>query len=171
MSASKLLNYYYSVLTVVSFSCLFLLHSVGCTAKTAEWLLLSLDKSSFSIGYAETLLKLRLLFFFMETAGEYPPRTYFYKIRFTFMETARNEHSRIYAVQFRLWAHHRTIFFCFGLWYSFICHLIALTKFLMSTIFRQMELGDKLVGFLLTLTSLSIFTYYTFWVIILVSDF
>ncbi|WVZ71491.1 hypothetical protein U9M48_020076 [Paspalum notatum var. saurae] len=30
-----------------------------------------------------------------------------------------------------------------------------------------MELGDKAVGFLLTLTSLSIFTYYTFWVIIL----
>ncbi|CAN6204145.1 unnamed protein product, partial [Urochloa humidicola] len=32
---------------------------------------------------------------------------------------------------------------------------------------REMELGDKAVGFLLTLTSLSIFTYYTFWVIIL----
>ncbi|WVZ71492.1 hypothetical protein U9M48_020076, partial [Paspalum notatum var. saurae] len=32
---------------------------------------------------------------------------------------------------------------------------------------RKMELGDKAVGFLLTLTSLSIFTYYTFWVIIL----
>uniref|UniRef100_J3KU51 Dolichol phosphate-mannose biosynthesis regulatory protein n=1 Tax=Oryza brachyantha TaxID=4533 RepID=J3KU51_ORYBR len=30
-----------------------------------------------------------------------------------------------------------------------------------------MELGDKAVGFLLTMTSLSIFTYYTFWVIIL----
>ncbi|RLM69534.1 dolichol phosphate-mannose biosynthesis regulatory protein [Panicum miliaceum] len=30
-----------------------------------------------------------------------------------------------------------------------------------------MELGDKAVGLLLTLTSLSIFTYYTFWVIIL----
>lgn len=30
-----------------------------------------------------------------------------------------------------------------------------------------MELGDKAVGFILTLTSLSIFTYYTFWVIIL----
>ncbi|EES19160.1 hypothetical protein BDA96_09G072800 [Sorghum bicolor] len=30
-----------------------------------------------------------------------------------------------------------------------------------------MELGDKLVGFLLTLTSLSIITYYTLWVIIL----
>ncbi|GJN06668.1 hypothetical protein PR202_ga24422 [Eleusine coracana subsp. coracana] len=30
-----------------------------------------------------------------------------------------------------------------------------------------MQLGDKAVGFLLTLTSLSIFTYYTFWVIIL----
>ncbi|KAJ3693648.1 hypothetical protein LUZ60_009128 [Juncus effusus] len=30
-----------------------------------------------------------------------------------------------------------------------------------------MELGDKAVGFLLTIISLSIFTYYTFWVIIL----
>ncbi|XP_038904650.1 dolichol-phosphate mannose synthase subunit 2 [Benincasa hispida] len=30
-----------------------------------------------------------------------------------------------------------------------------------------MELADKTVGFLLSLTSLSIFTYYTFWVIIL----
>lgn len=34
-----------------------------------------------------------------------------------------------------------------------------------------MELGDKAIGFLLTVTSLSIFTYYTFWVIILVSNF
>lgn len=33
-----------------------------------------------------------------------------------------------------------------------------------------MELADKTVGFLLSLTSLSIFTYYTFWVIILVSS-
>jgi hypothetical protein len=43
----------------------------------------------------------------------------------------------------------------------------------MATVFffRQMELGDKAVGFLLTLTSLTLFTYYTFWVIILVSDF
>jgi hypothetical protein len=32
-----------------------------------------------------------------------------------------------------------------------------------------MEFGDKMVCFLLTLTSLSIITYYTFWVIILVS--
>ncbi|KAG6596723.1 Binding partner of ACD11 1, partial [Cucurbita argyrosperma subsp. sororia] len=31
----------------------------------------------------------------------------------------------------------------------------------------KMELADKTVGFLLSLTSLSIFTYYTFWVIIL----
>ncbi|CAK9321481.1 unnamed protein product [Citrullus colocynthis] len=31
----------------------------------------------------------------------------------------------------------------------------------------EMELADKTVGFLLSLTSLSIFTYYTFWVIIL----
>lgn len=38
------------------------------------------------------------------------------------------------------------------------------------TISAQMELGDKAVGFILTLTSLSIFTYYTFWVIILVSN-
>ncbi|XP_022145372.1 dolichol-phosphate mannose synthase subunit 2 [Momordica charantia] len=30
-----------------------------------------------------------------------------------------------------------------------------------------MELADKTVGFLLSLTSLSIFTYYTLWVIIL----
>ncbi|CAL0312891.1 unnamed protein product [Lupinus luteus] len=30
-----------------------------------------------------------------------------------------------------------------------------------------MELADRTVGFLLTLISLSIFTYYTFWVIIL----
>ncbi|XP_022925448.1 dolichol-phosphate mannose synthase subunit 2 [Cucurbita moschata] len=30
-----------------------------------------------------------------------------------------------------------------------------------------MELADKTVGFLLSLTSLSIFTYYTFWIIIL----
>ncbi|PON43816.1 Dolichol phosphate-mannose biosynthesis regulatory [Trema orientale] len=30
-----------------------------------------------------------------------------------------------------------------------------------------MELADKAVGFLLSLISLSIFTYYTFWVIIL----
>ncbi|GMI95592.1 dolichol phosphate mannose synthase 2 [Hibiscus trionum] len=30
-----------------------------------------------------------------------------------------------------------------------------------------MELADRAVGFLLTFTSLSIFTYYTFWVIIL----
>jgi hypothetical protein len=43
----------------------------------------------------------------------------------------------------------------------------------MATVFffRQMELGDKAVGFLLTLTSLTLFTYYTFWVIILVSGF
>lgn len=34
----------------------------------------------------------------------------------------------------------------------------------------EMELADKTVGFLLSLTSLSIFTYYTFWVIILVSS-
>jgi dolichyl-phosphate mannosyltransferase polypeptide 2 regulatory subunit len=32
-----------------------------------------------------------------------------------------------------------------------------------------MEMGDKAVGLVLTMTSLSIFTYYTFWVIILVS--
>ncbi|KAF9599419.1 hypothetical protein IFM89_036999 [Coptis chinensis] len=31
----------------------------------------------------------------------------------------------------------------------------------------EMELADKAVGFLLSLISLSIFTYYTFWVIIL----
>ncbi|KAK3434780.1 hypothetical protein EUGRSUZ_D02219 [Eucalyptus grandis] len=31
----------------------------------------------------------------------------------------------------------------------------------------EMELADRAVGFLLTLVSLSIFTYYTFWVIIL----
>ncbi|XP_049349898.1 dolichol-phosphate mannose synthase subunit 2 [Solanum verrucosum] len=30
-----------------------------------------------------------------------------------------------------------------------------------------MELADRAVGLILTLTSLSIFTYYTFWVIIL----
>ncbi|KQJ88617.1 dolichol-phosphate mannose synthase subunit 2 [Brachypodium distachyon] len=30
-----------------------------------------------------------------------------------------------------------------------------------------MELGDKAIGLVLTMTSLSIFTYYTFWVIIL----
>ncbi|KAG6788605.1 hypothetical protein POTOM_004677 [Populus tomentosa] len=30
-----------------------------------------------------------------------------------------------------------------------------------------MELADRAVGFLLSLTSISIFTYYTFWVIIL----
>ncbi|QCD81899.1 dolichol-phosphate mannose synthase subunit 2-like [Vigna unguiculata] len=30
-----------------------------------------------------------------------------------------------------------------------------------------MELADRAVGFLLSVTSLSIFTYYTFWVIIL----
>ncbi|RAL39318.1 hypothetical protein DM860_002851 [Cuscuta australis] len=30
-----------------------------------------------------------------------------------------------------------------------------------------MEVADKAVGLLLTITSLSIFTYYTFWVIIL----
>ncbi|KAM0904609.1 hypothetical protein ACQ4PT_017905 [Festuca glaucescens] len=30
-----------------------------------------------------------------------------------------------------------------------------------------MEMGDKAVGLVLTMTSLSIFTYYTFWVIIL----
>lgn len=35
--------------------------------------------------------------------------------------------------------------------------------------YHQMELADRAVGLLLTLTSLSIFTYYTFWVIILVS--
>lgn len=34
-----------------------------------------------------------------------------------------------------------------------------------------MEMGDKAVGLVLTMTSLSIFTYYTFWVIILVSYF
>lgn len=34
-----------------------------------------------------------------------------------------------------------------------------------------MELADKAVGLLLTLISLSIFTYYTFWVIILVSSY
>ncbi|PHT39909.1 Dolichol phosphate-mannose biosynthesis regulatory protein [Capsicum baccatum] len=33
-----------------------------------------------------------------------------------------------------------------------------------------MELADRAVGLLLTLTSLSIFTYYTFWVIILASS-
>ncbi|OIW09773.1 hypothetical protein TanjilG_32211 [Lupinus angustifolius] len=32
---------------------------------------------------------------------------------------------------------------------------------------NKMELADRSVGFLLTITSLSIFTYYTFWVIIL----
>ncbi|KAK8622080.1 hypothetical protein V6N13_097706 [Hibiscus sabdariffa] len=32
---------------------------------------------------------------------------------------------------------------------------------------KRMELADRAVGFLLTFTSLSIFTYYTFWVIIL----
>ncbi|XP_009786828.1 dolichol-phosphate mannose synthase subunit 2-like isoform X2 [Nicotiana sylvestris] len=30
-----------------------------------------------------------------------------------------------------------------------------------------MELADRMIGLLLTVTSLSIFTYYTFWVIIL----
>ncbi|XP_068649360.1 dolichol-phosphate mannose synthase subunit 2 [Aristolochia californica] len=30
-----------------------------------------------------------------------------------------------------------------------------------------MELADKTIGLMLTITSLSIFTYYTFWVIIL----
>lgn len=34
-----------------------------------------------------------------------------------------------------------------------------------------MELADRAVGLILTLTSLSIFTYYTFWVIILVSSY
>lgn len=33
----------------------------------------------------------------------------------------------------------------------------------------QMELADRVVGFLLSFITLSIFTYYTFWVIILVS--
>ena len=33
-----------------------------------------------------------------------------------------------------------------------------------------MELADRAVGFLLSFISLSIFTYYTFWVIILVSN-
>lgn len=33
-----------------------------------------------------------------------------------------------------------------------------------------MELADRAVGFLLSLTSISIFTYYTFWIIILVSS-
>jgi Dolichol phosphate-mannose biosynthesis regulatory protein (DPM2) len=34
-----------------------------------------------------------------------------------------------------------------------------------------MELGDKAVGALLTTISLTIFSYYTFWIIILVSFF
>ncbi|XP_066361889.1 dolichol-phosphate mannose synthase subunit 2-like isoform X1 [Miscanthus floridulus] len=46
------------------------------------------------------------------------------------------------------------------------CRLFS-KKYLECRMERQMELGDKVVGFLLTLTSLSIFTYYTFWVIIL----
>ena len=38
------------------------------------------------------------------------------------------------------------------------------------TVNSKMELADRAVGFVLSITSLSIFTYYTFWVIILVSD-
>lgn len=34
----------------------------------------------------------------------------------------------------------------------------------------EMELADKTVGFLLSVISLSIFTYYTFWVVILVGS-
>ena len=39
-----------------------------------------------------------------------------------------------------------------------------------KTIRIKMELADRAVGFLLSFISLSIFTYYTFWVIILVSN-
>ncbi|KAL9327335.1 hypothetical protein ACSQ67_007980 [Phaseolus vulgaris] len=35
------------------------------------------------------------------------------------------------------------------------------------TVNSKMELADRAVGFVLSITSLSIFTYYTFWVIIL----
>ncbi|XP_028548851.1 dolichol-phosphate mannose synthase subunit 2 isoform X3 [Dendrobium catenatum] len=40
-------------------------------------------------------------------------------------------------------------------------------KKLEKTSINAMELADKAVGFLLTIISLSIFSYYTFWVIIL----
>lgn len=50
-------------------------------------------------------------------------------------------------------------------------HILIEIRFVLTGIARiiRMELADKAVGFLLSLISLSIFTYYTFWVIILVS--
>jgi len=48
-----------------------------------------------------------------------------------------------------------------------ICVFLLLTR--AKTVGIKMELADRAVGFLLSFISLSIFTYYTFWVIILVS--
>lgn len=54
----------------------------------------------------------------------------------------------------------------------FYCNLIGHSSFTVCTSERgTMELADRTIGLLLTVTSLSIFTYYTFWVIILVSSF
>lgn len=54
----------------------------------------------------------------------------------------------------------------------FVCNLIWHSSFTVCTSERvTMELADRTIGLLLTVTSLSIFTYYTFWVIILVSSF
>jgi len=60
-------------------------------------------------------------------------------------------------------------FYCLKLWmWAVICVFRCLQG--VRAINRKMELADRAVGFLLSVTSLSIFTYYTFWVIILVSD-
>lgn len=55
---------------------------------------------------------------------------------------------------------------------TFVCNLMWHSSFTVCTSERvTMELADRTIGLLLTVTSLSIFTYYTFWVIILVSSF
>lgn len=54
------------------------------------------------------------------------------------------------------------------IWISSVLNQSILKKLVFITGIK-MELGDKAVGALLTIVSLSIFTYYTFWVIILVS--
>ncbi|KAJ6962882.1 hypothetical protein NC652_001496 [Populus alba x Populus x berolinensis] len=46
-------------------------------------------------------------------------------------------------------------------------HIVYTSNEAQTTANTGMELADRAVGFLLSLTSISIFTYYTFWVIIL----
>ncbi|KAH0469189.1 hypothetical protein IEQ34_002421 [Dendrobium chrysotoxum] len=76
---------------------------------------------------------------------------------------------RIYLIYGRLATNVRAFFYLVHFLLENLCacgnHLYLILR--RKTWIHAMELADKAVGFLLTIISLSIFSYYTFWVIIL----